>query len=115
MRSYFFIVIFLMVNVFYSPLSFSENMSRNICEYVAADDKKRLRSFLKSKRIKLRSIFSDLQCNKMNILIFADSSKSENVGGMLIKKLPKKIVAINIDELTKHSDHLASLAKKRVE
>ncbi len=110
-----FIVILLTSILSYSPVSFSANISLSICEYVAADDKKRLRSFLKSNHLKIRKIFKDLRCNHQNLLIFAAASGSLSTGELIIRKLSKKIVRNNLSELEKLSPELLAEAKKRVE
>gem|GEM_PF-2910637 len=107
------IVILLLIAQLYSPKSSANNVAKNICEYVAADDKKRLRSILKTQRMKLRSIFGDVTCNGQNLLIFAAKRNSNKVGEMIIKKLPKKTLRLLIDELTSTSATLGALAKKR--
>lgn len=107
------IISLLLITQLYSPVSSANNLARNICEYVAADDKKRLRSFLKTQRIKIRSIFGDVTCNGQNLLIFAATRKSEEVGEMIIKKLPKKTLVLLIDELTTVSATLGAIATER--
>ena len=110
-----FTVIFASSIFSYSPPSFSANISLSICEYVAADDKKRLRSFLKSNHLKIRKIFKDLRCNHQNILVFAAASGSLSTGEMIIRKLSKKIVSANLSDLEKFSPELLAEAKKRIE
>jgi len=99
----------------YTPVSFAANVSLSICEYVAVNDKRRLRSFLKSNKLKIRKIFKGLKCNGSNILIFAAKKKSITTGEMIIGKLSKKIIGKNLDELGKYSDELLAAAKKRIE
>lgn len=106
-------IIILLMTQLYSPNASANNIAKDLCEYVAADDKKRLRSLLKTQRIKLRSIFKDVACNGQNLLIFAASSNSDKVGEMIIKKLPKKILRVLIDELTTTSATLGAIAKER--
>ncbi|NQZ83377.1 MAG: DUF3718 domain-containing protein [Colwellia sp.] len=91
-----------------------DNLSLRVCEYVSANDKKRLRKFLKKRKLKIRSIFNKIQCNAQNLLEFAASSQALDVGEMIIGKLPVKIVTANIDAVTKHSAHLAVVANKRI-
>ena len=98
----------------YAPPSKADNMSLRICEYVSVNDKTRLRSFLKSKKLKVRSIFKDIQCNRQNLLEFAASSNALDVGEFIINKLPVKIVTANVENIYKHSAHLANVAKKRI-
>lgn len=44
----------------YIPKSYAFNVAQNIFEYVAVDDKGRLRKLLKSNRLKLRKVFNDV-------------------------------------------------------
>ena len=93
----------------------SENISLRVCEYISVNDKKRLRKFLKTKKLKIRSIFGNIQCNGQNILVFAASSNALDTGELLISKLPVKTVAANLEAVTQHSAHLGTKAKARVE
>ncbi len=106
-------IIILLITQLYAPNVSAANIAKDLCEYVAADDKKRLRSLLKTQRIKLRSIFNDVACNGQNLLLFAATKNSDKVGEMIIKKLPKKILRTLIDELTATSATLGAIAKDR--
>jgi len=97
----------------FSPVE-SANASgyaQNICEYVSADDKKRLRSFLKSNKLKIRKIFDGIQCNGKNMLAFASEQNAIQTGTLIINKLPKKKVESNLASL---SSGLVDAANKRI-
>jgi len=96
-----------------SPLAKADNLSLRICEYVQANDKNRLRSFLKQNRLKIRNVYDDLACNNNNLLIFAAKSQALEVGEFLISKMPSKKVKAEIENLAKYSAHLAEEAKER--
>jgi hypothetical protein len=91
----------------------ADNMTLRICEYVQANDKSRLRSFLKQNKLKIRNIYDGLECNGDNLLMFAAKSQALEVGEFIIGKLPAKKVKPQIDNLAKHSAHLAEEAKER--
>ena len=57
--------------LFIAPSAQADNLSLRICEYVQANDKNRLRSFLKQNKIKIRNIYDGLECNGDNLLIFS--------------------------------------------
>jgi len=97
-----------------SQASDSENMSLRICEYVQANDKTRLRKFLKNQKLKIRNLYSDLRCNNDNILIFSAKSQALDVGDFIIGKLPTKDVAEQLEAITALSPHLAASAQKRI-
>lgn len=94
--------------------SYSYNVAKNICEYVAVDDKSRLRKLLKANRLKLRNVFNDVSCDNDNILLFAAKKNAENIGQLLIKKLPKAVIADELGQLEKLSPPLANIAKTRI-
>ncbi len=91
----------------------ANSMALRICEYVQANDKSRLRSYLKQNRVKLRTIYTDMKCNSDNLLIFAAKSNALEVGEFIIGKLPAKKVKPEIENLAKYSAHLAEEAKER--
>ena len=95
-------------------VSANENMALRICEYVAANDKNRLRAYLKKSNLKVRKIFKDIGCNGENLLVFAARSKALDVGDFLIGKTSSKTVQANIDAIAAHSAHMAEQAKKRI-
>ncbi|MDP7593040.1 MAG: DUF3718 domain-containing protein [Litorilituus sp.] len=103
----------LTTNSLFATSAQADNLSLRICEYVQANDKNRLRSFLKQNKIKIRNIYDGLQCNGDNLLIFSAKSKALEVGEFLISKLPAKKVKKQIDNLSKHSAHLAEEARER--
>ena len=87
------IIMLLLITQLYSPQASANNTAKDICEYVAANDKKRLRSLLKTQRIKIRSIFGDVTCNGKNLLMFAAISNADKVGEMIIRNCQKKYYA----------------------
>ena len=91
----------------------AEDLSLRICEYVQANDKNRLRSFLKQNKLKIRNIYDGLKCNGDNLLIFSAKHNALEVGEFLINKMPSKKVKAEIDNLAKHSAHLAEEARER--
>lgn len=82
----------------------------NVCNYIAADDKNRIRKALKSAKLKLRKIFKSARCNGKNVLVFADERNAMNAGEFIISKLTKKQVSENIASLTA----LQAIANERV-
>ncbi len=97
----------------YMPLANASNIAQSVCEYIAADDKKRLRSYLKANRLKVRYIFADIECNGVNLLAFAAKAKAIKTGTLMINKLPKGALAdvvATIDFPT-----LSAVAQKRLE
>jgi len=74
-----------------TPTAHAANVAQSLCEYVAVDDKRRMRSFLKSNKLKIRRIFAGIKCNGKNLLEFASVSGSVKTGSLMISKLPPKI------------------------
>jgi hypothetical protein len=93
--------------------AYSDNVARRICEYVQANDKERLRFYLKQQKLKIRDIFDDIRCNDKDLLVFAAYNKSLEAGEFLIGKIQAKKVTNSYDEIAKYSAHLAETAKNR--
>jgi len=114
MKLKFSIVYFVLAFTLLPSTTYAFNISANICEYVAADDKKRLRRLLKQNRLKLRKLFADIRCNADNLLIFAAKRKSNDIGELLVKKLPKGVLQENLTETESISPDIANLIKERI-
>lgn len=107
------ISLILICNVF-SPNAHAFNIAQNICEYIAADDKKRLRKLLKANHLKLRKLYGDVTCNKLNILSFTASKQSSKIGELMVKKLPKAILKENLPQVEESFPELATSIKNRI-
>ncbi|MBY6019024.1 DUF3718 domain-containing protein [Halomonas denitrificans] len=75
----------------YSPSSHAnvEQLVASMCDYVAADDKNRLRKKLKDARIKLRAVYDGVNCNGNSLLRTAMLADAQDVGVFLVKQLPR--------------------------
>lgn len=111
----------LLTSIVFSALTLSPNVSANdsvglrVCEYIKANDKSRLRSYLKQQKLRVRNLYDQIKCNDMNLLVFAAANQSLEAGEFLIGKIPAKKVQEEIDNIAKHSAHLAEEARLRVE
>jgi len=97
-----------------TPTAKAADIATSICEYVATDDKKRMRSFLKTNKLKIRRIFNGIKCNGQNLLEFAATSGSVKTGSLMISKLPKKVVSANLSLIQTGSQPLIDAANARV-
>ena len=108
------ITVLAILSVVSIPQAQAADVAQSICEYVAADDKKRMRSFLKTNKLKIRRIFDGIECNGKNILQFASVSGSIETGTLIIRKLPKKVVSENLAALQAGAKPLIDAANERV-
>ena len=69
----------------------------SICNFVAADDKNRLRKKLRSSKVKLRNIYDGITCDGMSLLQFAMKRNAVNVGEYIVKRLPSGKLAKGLD------------------
>ena len=104
----------LLTSVISVPQASATNIARSICEYVAADDKRRMRSFLRTNQLKIRSIFSDIKCNGSNLLVFAAAQGSIETGTLMISKLPKRVVQKNLELIQSGPQPLIDKANERI-
>lgn len=107
-----FVAIFSLLSTVTAPKALAADVAQTMCDYIAADDKPRLRSYLKTNKLKIRFLFNGVQCNGMNLVAFASSQNANETGALMISKLPKQTVADIMTSIT--SAELASLAEKRV-
>lgn len=66
-----------------------DQLIATICNYVDANDKGRLRKQLKDTRLKLKNIYTKVNCNGNSLLRAAMLKDSDSVGTFIVKKLPK--------------------------
>ncbi|MGY8836280.1 MAG: DUF3718 domain-containing protein [Enterobacterales bacterium] len=80
-----------------APVNAEDQLAVSICEYIAADDKNRLRSKLKSSRVKIRNIYDAVQCNGNNLLRHAVASNAVDTGEYIVKNLSKSALTDGAD------------------
>jgi hypothetical protein len=108
------ITVLTLSSIVFAPQAQASNIAQNLCDYVAADDKKRMRSYLKSNKLKLRAIFDGVQCNGKNLLVFASDNNAVKTGSLMISKLPKKVISNNLTSLESGNKTLVDVANNRV-
>lgn len=99
---------FLVTTVITSPVKADD--LQNICNYIAADDKNRIRKALKISKMKLRVLYKTARCNGKNLLEFAEERKALESGEFIISKLTKGQVSESIAGL----DALKGFADERI-
>ncbi|SDJ59592.1 Protein of unknown function [Ferrimonas sediminum] len=70
-----------------APVQANDQLIANICQYVQADNKTRLRKKLKESRIKVRTIYDGIKCNGESMIRSAMTNNADGVGVFLVKKL----------------------------
>jgi hypothetical protein len=70
------------------PAKANQQLVASICDYVATDQKSRLRKKLKESRVKLRNIYNGIACNGKSLIRFAVEKNSVDIGVFIIKKIP---------------------------
>lgn len=74
--------------IYTAPAQADDQLALSICEYIAADDKNRMRSKLKSSRVKIRNIYDAFKCNGNNMLRHAIASGANDTGEYIVKRMP---------------------------
>ncbi len=100
------------LSISFAPKSQAADVAQSLCEYVNVDNKSKLRSYLKSNKLKIRNVFDGITCNGKNLLEFAATKNATETGSMIIGKLSKKVIEDNLAALT--SSNLADIAKQRL-
>jgi hypothetical protein len=93
-----FVTVVLLANlVVAKPVYAADALVVSICNFVAADDKNRLRKKLRSSKVKLRNIYDGVACNGMSLLQFAMQKNAVEVGTYIVKRLPSGKLAKGVD------------------
>ena len=66
-------------------------LATSLCEYTKANDRNEIRKRLKKSRVKLRSIYGDIQCNGMSLYEFAEANEATDVMAYYEKRVKGKI------------------------
>jgi hypothetical protein len=80
-----------------TPAMANDALVVSICNFVAADDKNRLRKKLKSSKVKLRYIYDGVSCNGLSLLQFSMSKEANNVGTYIVKRLSDSKLKSGLD------------------
>ena len=67
----------------------TERIAQKLCNYIAADDKNRLRKNLRDARLKIRDINNAIECSGHSLLRYSFVSQASDVGEYIIKSIPK--------------------------
>ncbi|GAB58871.1 DUF3718 domain-containing protein [Rheinheimera nanhaiensis] len=77
-----------------APVALADDqLAASMCDYVAADDKNRLRKVLSDYRLRLRNIYDGVVCNGESLIRHAFKSNAADVGEFIVKQLPGSAVA----------------------
>ena len=81
-----------------SPVAVADDqLAASMCDYVAADDKNRLRKVLSDYRLRLRNIYDGVVCNGESLVRHAFKSNAADVGEFIVKQLPGSAVSSSGD------------------
>ena len=81
-----------------SPVAVADDqLAASMCDYVAADDKNRLRKVLSDYRLRLRNIYDGVVCNGESLIRHAFKSNAADVGEFIVKQLPGSAVSASGD------------------
>ncbi len=76
-----------------TPANADAQFASLLCDYVAGNNKNRLRKKLKENRIKLRNIYDGVTCSGNNLIRHAIANNADSVGTFMVKKIPSDKLA----------------------
>ncbi|WP_333607921.1 DUF3718 domain-containing protein [Arsukibacterium sp.] len=75
--------------VLVSPVAHADQqLAASICDYVAANDRNRLRKVLSDYRLRLRNVYDGVVCNGESLIRHAFRSNAPDVGDFIARQLP---------------------------
>lgn len=74
-----------------------QQLAASMCDYVAADDKNRLRKVLSDYRLRLRNVYDGVVCNGDSLIRHAFKNNAADVGEFIAKQLPAAAIASSGD------------------
>ncbi len=84
--------------VTFSKSAEANELALSLCTYVQGDDTMRMRKKLRDARVRVRDIYSGIQCNGQSLLQFAMSNGSQDIGEFIVGRL-------SVDELKASGDY----------
>ncbi len=112
MKNFILVPVLILSTFLFTSVSNAAHFEQSICRYVKADDKTRLRLYLKKNELKLRDIFDNIECEGENLLAFSSTQSSIETGSLIISKLSKRKIQNIITSIV--SIELSAIAKKRI-
>lgn len=76
----------------------ANELALSLCTYVQGDDTMRMRKKLRDSRVRLRDIYTGIQCNGESLLQFAMSNGANDVGTFIVGRL-------SVDDLQNAGDY----------
>ncbi|HLV48966.1 MAG TPA: DUF3718 domain-containing protein [Aliidiomarina sp.] len=70
----------------------NSEIAEGLCAAIVADDRQRMRTILSNNNMRLRNVFNGVRCNGYSMLQFAITAEAIDVGEMLIRQLPIRII-----------------------
>jgi hypothetical protein len=84
--------------VTFSKSAEANELALSLCTYVQGDDTMRMRKKLRDARVRVRDIYTGIQCNGQSLLQFAMANGSQDIGESIVGRL-------SVDELKASGDY----------
>lgn len=69
-----------------------EDLAREICFLVSADDRREFQAALSRYNLRINNLYSSVRCNGYNLLQFAVTAEATEVGSLLARSLPSRMI-----------------------
>lgn len=87
----------------------ANELALSMCTYVQGDDTMRMRKKLRDSRVRIRDIYTGVQCNGQSLLQFAMSNGSNDVGEFIVRSLaPEDLTASGDFQWAQSNGHAGS-------
>lgn len=82
----------------FSKSAEANQLALSLCTYVQGDDTMRMRKKLRDSRVRVRDIYTGIQCNGQSLLQFAMTNGSQDIGEFIVGRL-------SVEELKSSGDY----------
>lgn len=105
-------------SVSFSHTAQANELALSMCTYVQGDDTMRMRKKLRDSRVRVRDVYTSIQCNGQSMLQFAMTNGSNDIGEFIVRSLaPEDLTSTGDIEWAQSNGHdgspIAAAIKER--
>lgn len=103
------------------PAKATEEIARDVCSCISADDVRAFQRILDNHNLRLRGAYEAIRCNGYTLVQFAITAEAEDVGTLLARSLPTralendKVKGLHVVSWAERTGYGSSLIVRRID